>query len=62
MGNAFEEDFLLSDKNIEDVLNIKLNRKCSINDKCFGGCYAAKIMSGKYIDDCDTELCPLNDE
>lgn len=34
------------------------NHKCSL-DQCNRGCNAAKIANGKYLYECDLELCPI---
>lgn len=59
LGNIITEEFDINEYIEKNKLNnISLKTKCENRNICHGGCYAAKIMNGKRIDECDFELCP----
>ncbi len=59
IGNIILNDLIIDEYVQKNKLNnIILKNKCK-KEECYGGCHAAKIMDGKKIDECDSELCPI---
>ena len=63
MGNIIEENININEYIKTHSLNsILLKTDCKDKRECYGGCYAAKIMNGNKIDECDRDLCPRKEE